>query len=69
MVVSGTRDKLVAHANARRLARIIEGARFEAVPDAGHMLPLETPDVLADLLEDAATTSATPARTLSAASR
>jgi len=69
VVVSGTRDKLVAHANARRLASIIEGARFQAVPDAGHMLPLETPDALADLLEDVATTSATPARTLSAASR
>ena len=62
VVVSGTRDTLVAHSNSRRLAEAIDGARFEAVRDAGHMLPLETPEVLADLLEDLASTRATPAR-------
>ena len=69
VVVSGTHDQLVAHKNSRRLSEIIEGARFEAVRDAGHMLPLERPDVLADLLEDVASTSSAPASTLSAASR
>jgi len=69
VVVSGTRDQLVAHSNSRRLADIIDGARFEAVRGAGHMLPLEAADVLADLLEDLAATSAAPLRTLSAASR
>ena len=69
VVVSGTRDQLVAHKNSRRLTEIIEGARFEAVRDAGHMLPLETPEVLADLLEHLASRSKEPARTLSAASR
>jgi pimeloyl-ACP methyl ester carboxylesterase len=68
MVISGTRDQLVAHKNSRRLADLIEGARFEAVRDAGHMVPLETPDVVADLLERLASESASP-RTLSAASR
>ena len=62
VVVSGTRDQLVAHANSRRLADAIKGARFEAVPSAGHMLPLETPDLLADFLEDLAPSSASPAR-------
>lgn len=60
VVLSGTRDGLVAHANSRRLADIIEGARFEPVPDAGHMLPLETPDVVAQHLEDLASTSTKP---------
>ncbi|TMK82497.1 MAG: alpha/beta hydrolase [Actinobacteria bacterium] len=69
LVVSGTRDQLVAHSNSRRLADIIDGARFEAVRGAGHMLPLETPDVLADVLEGLVATSEGPPRTLSAASR
>jgi len=63
LVVSGKRDQLVPHKNSRRLAELINGARFEAVPGAGHMLPLETPDLLADLLEDLAARSATPLRT------
>jgi pimeloyl-ACP methyl ester carboxylesterase len=58
VVLSGTRDQLVAHSNSRRLADVIEGARFEAFPDAGHMLPLETPDRVADMLEEFAAESA-----------
>jgi pimeloyl-ACP methyl ester carboxylesterase len=61
-VISGTRDQLVAHKNSRRLADLINGARFEAVRDAGHMLPLERPEVLADLLEDLASGSSAPVR-------
>ena len=57
VVLSGTRDGLVAHSNSRRLADIIDGARFEPVTDAGHMLPLERPDVVADRLEDLSLTS------------
>jgi non-heme chloroperoxidase len=62
VVISGTRDQLVEPSNSRRLAKVINGARFEAVPDAGHMLPLETPDLLADLLEDLASKSSSPMR-------
>ena len=69
VVLSGTRDQLVSPSNARRLADIIGGARFEAIRGAGHMLPLETPDVIADVLEDLAATSGAPLRTLSTASR
>jgi pimeloyl-ACP methyl ester carboxylesterase len=69
LVISGARDGLVAHANARRLVDVIDGARFEAVPDAGHMLPLENPDLLADLLERLAEESSEHDRSLSAAAR
>jgi len=62
VVVSGTRDQLVAHKNSRRLADLINGARFEAVRGAGHMVPLERPEPLADLLEELASASAAPAR-------
>jgi non-heme chloroperoxidase len=61
VVVSGTRDQLVAHSNSRRLADLIGGARFEPVPDAGHMVPLEAPDVVADILERLAAESSTSA--------
>jgi pimeloyl-ACP methyl ester carboxylesterase len=69
LVVSGTRDQLVAHSNSRRLAEIIDGARFEAVRGAGHMVPLESPEALADLLEDLASGSKAPHRTFATASR
>jgi non-heme chloroperoxidase len=64
VVVSGTRDQLVAHATTRRLAELINGARFEAMRDAGHMLPLERPDELVDILERLAKEAATRAVTL-----
>ena len=69
VVISGTRDALVPHANARRLTDIIDGARFEALPDAGHMLPLERPDEVADLLERLADESSKHDRSLSAVAR
>jgi non-heme chloroperoxidase len=66
VVVSGTRDQLVAHNNTRRLAELIKDARFEAVRDAGHMVPLERPAHLADLLEDLATANRQAAEPVSA---
>jgi pimeloyl-ACP methyl ester carboxylesterase len=60
IVVSGTRDQLVAHATSRRLAELISGARFVALPGSGHMLPLEEPAVLADVLEELAESSPVP---------
>jgi pimeloyl-ACP methyl ester carboxylesterase len=63
VVISGTRDQLISHSNTRRLADLIENARFEALPDFGHMLPLETPDTVADLLEDLARDSSVTNRT------
>jgi pimeloyl-ACP methyl ester carboxylesterase len=69
LVVSGTRDGLIPHKNTRRLGDIIDGARFEAVRGAGHMVPLERPDTLADLLEDLASTSPTRQKALAGSSR
>lgn len=69
VVISGTHDGLVAHKNSRRLADLIQGARFVALPDAGHMLPLERTDVVADLLENLASASHESPQTLTAAAR
>ncbi|MDJ0382242.1 alpha/beta hydrolase [Streptomyces sp. G-G2] len=39
----GEGDKVIASALSRTLADTLPGARFEPVPGAGHMLPLERP--------------------------
>ncbi|HZT64754.1 MAG TPA: alpha/beta fold hydrolase [Acidimicrobiales bacterium] len=52
-VVCGTHDRLTPPARSRRLAELIPGARLTMVPDAGHMLPWEAPDLLVDLLVSA----------------
>jgi len=67
LVLSGTRDGLVAHSSSRRLAEAINGARFEVFTDFGHMLPLETPDRVADLLEDLALSGTTQQRSAASA--
>ncbi|WP_405786659.1 alpha/beta hydrolase [Streptomyces sp. NBC_00029] len=43
VVLHGEGDKVIDIALAEVLAEVIPGARFERVPDAGHMLPLERP--------------------------
>ncbi|CAM5567311.1 hydrolase [Streptomyces avidinii] len=43
VVLHGEADKVIDIELARSLAEVIPGARFERVPDAGHMLPLERP--------------------------
>jgi pimeloyl-ACP methyl ester carboxylesterase len=55
VVVCGTHDQLTPEARSRELAAAIPGARLEIVPDAGHMLQLEEPDLLVELLESAGT--------------
>lgn len=49
-VIVGSRDRLTPPAQSRRLAAVIEGATLQVVPDAGHMLSLEAPDELTDLI-------------------
>lgn len=51
-VAVGSRDLLTPPARSRRLAELINGARLEVFAGAGHMLPLEVPDRLADLLQE-----------------
>jgi len=49
-VVVGRRDLLTPPRLGRALAAAIPGARLVEVPGAGHMLPLEEPDLLAELI-------------------
>ncbi|MDQ2728682.1 MAG: alpha/beta hydrolase [Actinomycetota bacterium] len=51
-VVSGTRDTLVPHTRSRRTGALIVGAWFIPIKGAGHQLPFEAPDRLADILID-----------------
>lgn len=53
LVVSGTRDTLLAHKLSRHLAESIPAARLVAISGAGHQLPFEAPDQLAEILLDA----------------
>ena len=49
-VVAATRDRLTPLAHARRMADAIPGARLTVAPGAGHMVPMERPQVLTALL-------------------
>ena len=49
-VVVGSRDLLTPPRLGRGLAAAIPGARLVEVPGAGHMLPFEEPDLLAELI-------------------
>ena len=53
-VVVGSRDLLTPPRLGRALAAAIPGARLVEVPGAGHMLPYEEPDRLAELILAAA---------------
>ena len=50
LVVVGERDKSDFHAIAKHLAEQIPGARLEVVPGAGHLVGVEQPDALNELL-------------------
>lgn len=49
-VVVGTRDTLTPPAWAKGIATAIPGAQLVTVPGAGHMLPLEATELVADLI-------------------
>jgi len=49
-VLWGQADRLIVPAYASEWARLIPGATVQTVPDAGHMLPYEQPEVLVDAL-------------------
>jgi len=51
LVVHGSGDTAVAHTAGRAMASRIAGARFVAVPDAGHCVPLEEPERFTALLQ------------------
>ena len=53
-VVAGEKDRLLPRHHARRIAGLVPGSRLVEIPGAGHMLPIEAPARLAELLHEAA---------------
>lgn len=53
-VVAGERDRLLPLAHSRRMAERIPNARLEIVPDAGHLVPYEAPDVVTRAIRETA---------------
>lgn len=51
LIVHGTRDRMTPIAHGERLARSLQGAELVVVKGAGHVLPLESPELVsAELL-------------------
>ena len=50
LVVTGLADPLVPPANSHRLAALIPGSKLETIAECGHMVPLEKPKDLADII-------------------
>lgn len=61
-IVVGTRDRLTPLASARKMAGLIPHAKLEVVPDAGHSLTYEAPDVVVKVIEELA--AAAPGRSI-----
>jgi non-heme chloroperoxidase len=51
VVMVGSRDLVIPPSRGRRLAEVIEGSRLVEFKGAGHMLPFEVPDAVAQTLE------------------
>ncbi len=49
-VLVGERDRLTPVSHARRLAELVPHAQLDVLPDAGHMLGFEAPEVVANHL-------------------
>jgi pimeloyl-ACP methyl ester carboxylesterase len=54
VVVHGALDELIPVGNGMRLARHIPGARYIELAAVGHLVPIEAPDVLAEVIEERA---------------
>ena len=54
VVVHGALDELIPVGNGMQLARHIPGARYIELPTVGHLVPIEAPDVLAEVIEGCA---------------
>lgn len=52
LILAGGDDRMTPPGRGRVLAEMVPGSRFVIVPDAGHMLPCENPDVVLDRLRD-----------------
>jgi pimeloyl-ACP methyl ester carboxylesterase len=59
LVIAGAEDKLTPPSHARRIAEMLPRLRrLTVLEKAGHMIPLERPDVVIDALADLATLTA-----------
>jgi len=45
-------DELMPVGNGMRLTRLVPGGRYVELPGVGHLVPLEAPDALADVIEE-----------------
>jgi pimeloyl-ACP methyl ester carboxylesterase len=52
LILCGGRDELTVPALSHQLGALIAGSRLEIVPSAGHMLPLEAPEVVNRAIAD-----------------
>jgi pimeloyl-ACP methyl ester carboxylesterase len=52
LVVAGAGDRMTPARAGKALAAAVPGARYELLPGAGHMLPVEAPRALLKLLSD-----------------
>ncbi len=52
LIVWGERDAVIPVSHAHAAHELMPGSRLEVVPDAGHFLPLERPELLDRLLRD-----------------
>jgi len=50
LVACGAEDRLTPPKYVRALAEGLANARFELIPAAGHMLPMEAPAAVAELV-------------------
>ncbi|MBO0662672.1 alpha/beta hydrolase [Jiella sp. MQZ9-1] len=51
VIVTGTSDQVIATERSQEMAAAICGARLIALPDVGHMVPMEAPEATADALQ------------------
>jgi len=52
LVVAGAEDVLTRPAGMEEIASLIPGAKYKLVPGAGHMIPVEQPTVITELLSE-----------------
>lgn len=52
LVIAGAQDGLRLAEEARELSNAILGSRLEIIEDAGHMIPLEKPEALPQIIVD-----------------
>lgn len=52
LVIAGQKDKMIKPRDSMLLAKEIADSKFFCIADAGHMLPIEKPEILASLINE-----------------